>query len=55
MSLNQEGHILLATQSIKQGQSKSVQAAAILYNLNHRTLQWQIDRMPSQCDSIPNS
>ena len=39
MSLNQEGRTLLAIQSIKQGQSKSVRAAAMSYDLNYRTLQ----------------
>ena len=37
-SPNQEGRILLAIQALKEHQFKSVQAAALLYNVPHSTL-----------------
>ena len=55
MSLNQEGRILLAMQALKQGQSKSIQAAAISYNIPRSILRHRINRMLSRRDSIPNS
>jgi len=55
MSLNQEGRILLAMQALKQGQSKSIQVAAISYDVPRSTLRHRINRMLSRRDSIPNS
>ena len=55
MSLNQEGRILLAIQSLKQGQTQSVRAAATSYDISKLTLRSRINRIPSRRDSLPNS
>src|SRR5450432_2106696 len=55
MSLNQEGRILLAMQALKQGQSKSIQAAAISYDVPCSILRHRINGMPSRRNSTPNS
>jgi hypothetical protein len=52
---SKEGRVLLAIQSVKQGHSKSVRAAAISYDVSYATLQRRIDGIASRRDSIPNS
>jgi hypothetical protein len=52
---NQEGRILLAIQAIKLYHFKSIQAAAISYNVPPSTLCSRINRVASQRDSLPNS
>jgi helix-turn-helix, Psq domain len=42
-------------QSLKQGQTQSVRAAAISYDISKSTLRSRINSIPSRCNSIPNS
>ena len=51
----QEGRILLATQTVKRGQAKSVRAAAISYDVPEATLRSRIHGITSRHDSTPNS
>jgi hypothetical protein len=50
-----EGRMALAIQAIQLGQIKSVQAAATVYKVNHKTLGGQLNGIPSQHDSIPHN
>ncbi|KFY02219.1 hypothetical protein O988_02312 [Pseudogymnoascus sp. VKM F-3808] len=54
-SLNQEGRILLAIQSIKQGYIQSVRAAAMSYNVPETTLRRRVHGVTPRRDYTPNS
>ncbi|KFY53470.1 hypothetical protein V496_07563 [Pseudogymnoascus sp. VKM F-4515 (FW-2607)] len=51
---NQEGRILLAIQSIKQGHIKSIRAAAMSYDVPFELLQTRLNGVTSRRDSTPN-
>jgi hypothetical protein len=52
---NQEGHILLAIQTIKLYHITSIRAAAISYDVPSSTFCSRINRVASRRDSLPNS
>ena len=54
-SSNQEGRILLAIQSIKQGHIQSIRAAAMSYDVPEATLRRRAHGITSRRDSTPNS
>ncbi|KFY31251.1 hypothetical protein V493_01269 [Pseudogymnoascus sp. VKM F-4281 (FW-2241)] len=53
-SSNQEGRILLAIQSIKEGYIQSVRAAAMSYDVPKTTLRRRAYSVTSRRDSTPN-
>ncbi|KFY89750.1 hypothetical protein V500_05516 [Pseudogymnoascus sp. VKM F-4518 (FW-2643)] len=53
-SSNQEGRILLAIQSIKQGHIQSIRAAAMLYDVPKATLRRRAYSVTSRRNSTPN-
>jgi hypothetical protein len=54
-SSNQEGRMLLAEKSIKEGQIKSIRGAADIYDVPDTTLGHRIRGRPSRDDCTPNS
>jgi len=54
-SSSQEGRILLAIQAFKQGQFKSIRAAATSYDISPDTFRRRVRGVPSRRDSMPNS
>jgi hypothetical protein len=52
---DQEGRIILAIQALKEHQLKSVQAAAIMYDVPRRTLSNRLNGTTSRRDSVPKS
>ncbi len=55
ISSSQEGRILLAIQAFKQGQFKSMRAAATSYDIPPDTFRRRVQGIPSRRDSMPNS
>lgn len=51
---DQKGCILLAIQAFKLGHIKSLQVAAAAYDITYTTFYYQINGMPSWCDSTSN-
>ena len=53
-AVQKEGRIILAIESFKKGQIKSIQSAAKAYNVSYTTLKYRIHGRASRVDSTPN-
>ncbi|KFY79439.1 hypothetical protein V499_01568 [Pseudogymnoascus sp. VKM F-103] len=54
-SSNQEGRILLAITALKEGNIKSIRAAAMSYDVPFESLRARLNGVTSRRDSTPNS
>ncbi|KFY78524.1 hypothetical protein V499_02327 [Pseudogymnoascus sp. VKM F-103] len=52
---NQEGRIILAIKAIKEGNIKSIRAAAMSYDVPFESLRTRLNGVTSRRDSTPNS
>ncbi|KFY91232.1 hypothetical protein V498_05563, partial [Pseudogymnoascus sp. VKM F-4517 (FW-2822)] len=53
-SSNQEGRIILAIKALKEGNIKSIRAAAMLYDVPFKLLRARLNGVTSRRDSTPN-